>query len=548
MKKNTSIVIASTLTGLTLLWFWYLHNRSKNKLVLSPRKAPVVDPQKSYKAEDHFIHTPVVSPVVSRKKSKNNAAVNLLSSKEDTQLILGNTSEKTREIHLWSGHKKPPISPLLPGDVPKHKKNTLSINNTSQQGIYPQGMVFNPANGYTYIAYQLSGTIDIIHSKGVIQTLSLARHTPIVNNPSPVDLTVHSIADSNNYGKVYSANILNNTVSVITSDMEITNTIVVGTRPIGICFNPVNQMLYVANLSDDTVSIIDTQTESVLITVGVGKSPRSITIDPITGYAYVLTYGDNSISVLNTDFQVIEIIADIAESLTTAAYYPANNHLYVVASQQNQVIPIDLETYTVAPAIVVGNNPYKIIYHPKTELLYVGNREDATFSLIDITQTVVATLSLGKVNTGIAIDTTTDRLYSSDPVSASIAVISYSNHPQAIHINQQYYEKREDFIYNPVLVEHVKIIFSGASPISVLELEKQTISGKSKSYPISLSKYTHPRNVAKVYEVTGLKDSLLDGSHGWKFKIQPGQTISMIIYYHQIKREQLNPNYKTPML
>ena len=70
-----------------------------------------------------------------------------------------------------------------------------------------------------------------------------------------------------------------NTVSVInTSTNTVTATVTVGTSPIGVAINPAGTYAYVTNEGDNTVSVINTSTNTVTATVTVGSHPTGIAI------------------------------------------------------------------------------------------------------------------------------------------------------------------------------------------------------------------------------------------------------------------------------
>ncbi|WP_062062705.1 YncE family protein [Aquimarina longa] len=551
MKKSTEIAL---LTSIGLVALFTLLKCSSQKA-----KTKALDAEAS-SDEDGFITaakhidakpTKVISESSKSLKNQRNkrpekrlfkktiATTNpsILQQQEKNQLTITNTSSIERAIHLWSGHKKPPLSPVLSGDIKDHSVHTISIENSTQPNIYPQGMLINPFNGYTYIANQLSSTISILNSDGSL-IRSIAIHPSSAYGSSPVDLAVNSLADSPNYGKVYVANILNNTVSILTTTLEVENTIVVGVRPIGITFNTVNQQLYVANIGENTVSVLDA-TENLIATIPVGKYPRSIAFHPERGDSYVLNSGDNSITVLDQNNTAETTITDIGDGLTTAIFNPINAKLYVVSSRSNSVIPINLETHTKETEISVGAAPYRIVYNPNTELMYVGNRYDNTFSIINSIDQVIETLALGVVNTGVVVDIKNDLIYSTDTTGSSISLISYKKESSAVRINEEYYSNREDFTFNPVKIQHVKFVFSGTKRFEVLTLQKETIAGKASTHSISLSKYSSPQNFNTIAEVTEFKDTILNGRVGWLFSIAPKQTITIITYYRQIEMQQL---------
>ncbi len=71
-----------------------------------------------------------------------------------------------------------------------------------------------------------------------------------------------------------SISILAAQAQVARSASQVIKTITVGNYPLGIAFNPRNGDMYVANESDDTVSVIDTTADKVIATIPVGLSPE----------------------------------------------------------------------------------------------------------------------------------------------------------------------------------------------------------------------------------------------------------------------------------
>ena len=59
-------------------------------------------------------------------------------------------------------------------------------------------------------------------------------------------------------------------------------------------------MLYVTNTGDDTVSVIDRLSNSVVSIVKVGRQPKGIVVNPEGTYVYVANFGSNSVSVIDT--------------------------------------------------------------------------------------------------------------------------------------------------------------------------------------------------------------------------------------------------------
>ena len=74
--------------------------------------------------------------------------------------------------------------------------------------------------------------------------------------------------------KAYIANYNSNTISVIdTSTNTVTSTVNVGNNPLGVAVNPAGTKVYVTNGASNTVSAIGTATNTVTATVNVGNWP-----------------------------------------------------------------------------------------------------------------------------------------------------------------------------------------------------------------------------------------------------------------------------------
>jgi YVTN family beta-propeller protein len=100
----------------------------------------------------------------------------------------------------------------------------------------------------------------------------------------------------------YITNTGNNTVSVInTATNTVTATIAVGLHPIGVAVTPDGSKVYVANDYSNTVSVIDTASNTVTATIPVSVSPIGVAVTPDGSKVYVASYTATfTVSVIDT--------------------------------------------------------------------------------------------------------------------------------------------------------------------------------------------------------------------------------------------------------
>ena len=74
-----------------------------------------------------------------------------------------------------------------------------------------------------------------------------------------------------------------------------------GNGPSGIAYDPENKKIYVTNTADDTVSVINTTTNTVVGSpIRVGNVPNDIAYDPENKRMYVVNRDDDTVSVIDT--------------------------------------------------------------------------------------------------------------------------------------------------------------------------------------------------------------------------------------------------------
>ncbi|MFB6674482.1 YncE family protein, partial [Streptomyces sp. NPDC056390] len=147
-----------------------------------------------------------------------------------------------------------------------------------------------------------------------------------------------------------------------------------------------NNRLYVVNAYADTVSVIDTRTNTVVGSpIPVGDDPGAVATDTLRGRAYVTNRLSNTVSVIDTRADTV-VGSPIAVGGLPAgvATDPLRGRAYVTNANSGTVSVIDTNTNTVIGSpIAVGSTPGAVATDTLRGRAYVTNGGSDTVSVID---------------------------------------------------------------------------------------------------------------------------------------------------------------------
>lgn len=113
-------------------------------------------------------------------------------------------------------------------------------------------------------------------------------------------LVVFGASAARAQSKAYVSNGSDNTVSVIdTATNTVIATVAVGINPSALAVTPNGALVYVPNTASDNVSVISGATNTLVATVAVGPSPFAAAITPDGAFVYVTNTGDGTVSVIS---------------------------------------------------------------------------------------------------------------------------------------------------------------------------------------------------------------------------------------------------------
>jgi YVTN family beta-propeller protein len=181
----------------------------------------------------------------------------------------------------------------------------------------------------------------------------------------------------------------------------------------------------VTNAADNTVSVIDTASNTVVATIPVGHDPNGVAITSDGTHAYVANQLEDRVSVINTGSNTV--VATIPGFIipTGVAIAPDGTHASERDNRRQQSLAyvtnnvpsidgsnfpasaasvIDTANNKVLATIPVGQDPNGVAITADGTHAYVANQRDGTASVIDTAHNkVVATIRVGAGPVGVAI-------------------------------------------------------------------------------------------------------------------------------------------------
>jgi len=215
----------------------------------------------------------------------------------------------------------------------------------------------------------------------------------------------------------YVTNSGDNTVSVIdTATNTVTAAVAAGNSPYEISASPAGTEVYVANWGSGTVSVIDTSENNVTATLDTGASPGGVAVSPDGTAVYVTNVVNNTVSVIDTSTNSVTATVNVGNYPAGIAVSPDGTAVYVtntgsIEAPGNSVYVINTLDCSIE-AVSVGRGPSGVAVTPDGKKVYVSNSDDGTVSVIDTaTNTAASTVNVGNSSWGIAVNPAGTEVY-----------------------------------------------------------------------------------------------------------------------------------------
>jgi len=209
-----------------------------------------------------------------------------------------------------------------------------------------------------------------------------------------------------------------------TAENTVVGSFPTGKNPWGIAVSPDGTKIYVANQSDNTVSVIDESTLSLIATINVGTNPYCITVSPNGKIVAVSNLAGGSVTEISTATNKVIATLNTGSYPAGLAFTPDGSRLYVANTLGASVTVFNTANNTVLSTISVGSHPTGVVVNTDGKSVYVNNSADNTMSVISTTtNTVMNTIQVGGCPEGISVTPDGKYVYEVNLISNDVWII-----------------------------------------------------------------------------------------------------------------------------
>lgn len=231
------------------------------------------------------------------------------------------------------------------------------VPETLPAGSHPSHIVTSSDGRYAYITNADTDRVSVVDIQGkkIIAEVATGGYP-------------HGLRLSPDGRELYVANVSDNSVSVIdTESLKEAARISVGKAPVQVAFTPDGKHVYVSLRDEDSVAIIDTSSRKAVKNLSVGRNPIQLYAAAGGSKMYVANQGsdnnpDNTVSVIDTKTQTVIDTVVTGKGAHGVVASSDGGFVFITNTKDNTVSAIDTSTQDVVATYSVGPNPNGITY------------------------------------------------------------------------------------------------------------------------------------------------------------------------------------------
>lgn len=255
--------------------------------------------------------------------------------------------------------------------------------------------------------------IDVANRREIykISLLPVSKPGKINSKRRKGEIGPHSLKTDSARKNLYSVNCFDDSISVIDmSSCSVIESFSAGSHPNDLTFTTDESYMYVTNGDSDRVSIIESSGRKIIGQVSVGNMPHGICISPDGEYVYVANMESASISIIDTWSNSKVSCIKVGKSPIEVMPSKDGKYLYVTCGylgydMNGMICVISMDSLKVMKNIEVGAIPARMGITYDNKYLWVTNMGSNNVSIIDLNRLEVkGTIKMGNMSCGITSD------------------------------------------------------------------------------------------------------------------------------------------------
>ena len=252
-------------------------------------------------------------------------------------------------------------------------------------------------------------------------------------------------------------------------------------------YNPINEMLYVANLNTDEITVIDTTNDTVVSTISIPGNPSELKVDPKNNKILVTSIARNELTFISGDTNNVTGKVKTGISPWGIGIDKTNDLAYITNRGSYYITVVDINEQKVVGKIPIGAQAQSVSVDSNENKIYVSYDEDDRITKINGLNNEIETIIEldGRIGGDIVVDPNSHKLYTSlkhvndilvlgpETISISLPVITMP--PPILEVGQILLHGQDVEPVNPMLDTTVDSIYNLTS-FAILNSKNKSIA------------------------------------------------------------------------
>ena len=224
-------------------------------------------------------------------------------------------------------------------------------------------------------------------------------------------------------GVIYAAQIGSNTLARgDLSTKSFTGSVVVGSTPPHVVFNPAGTTAYATLQTGQGLAVVDVASNTLTTTVPLASDGFNLIVAPDGQRVYVTT-ADGTLYVVDAAADTVITTLAVGAAANGLAFSPDGSILYVSSRDAGTVVAVDVSTDAITQTFTPGGMPQRLAVAPDGSELYVANEPNG-LDVSDVASGTVSSVSFGTAGYGLGLTPDGTQLYVLLPQAGEVRVLN----------------------------------------------------------------------------------------------------------------------------